>query len=315
MNPLFGRKWKITILLADGTTGLVVSDSDFGENALKCTFEIQKHTWEAYWFGLITIYNFTGPTLNMVITQGMKVIVEAGYKDGLYGKIYEGSVFQPMFDREDVVNYKTTLSCMDGLGLFDGNLINVTLQSGYDYSELIATMAKNARTPIPIGQTMEFQAKKMPRGKTVFGDPKKYLRQVSADNNAQFYIGDGKMNILNVNDESDLNANDAIILTPETGLIGTPQQTQDGIVFRCFLDSRIGIQKPLTMVKIDNAVIRQVKQSVGQYITPLDQDGYYKVIGIRHIGDTRGNDWYTECTAVNRSGKVSAMSLLDQSAR
>ena len=293
------------------STAVVASSSEFEPEALRCTFEIQKFAWETYWFGFITIYNFSPETENLVITQGMKVIVEAGYEDA-YGKIFEGNVFQPMWDRENVVDFRTMLHCIDGLGIVDGSITNLTREAGYDYRALIAAMASDAN--IQIGGLMDMGADKFPRGRTLFGEPKQYLREIAQDKNAQYWLGDGQLNMGNIDDESQVDPNEALVITPQNGLIGTPQQTQQGVVFRTLLNPQIVIKKPpnLMMVKLDNTIIRQAKAQIGQMVTLLDQDGIYKVIGIRHFGDTRGNDWYTEVTAVNRAGKLSSLELLSR---
>jgi len=99
-------------------------------------------------------------------------------------------------------------------------------------------------------------------------------------------------------------AKQALVLSPGSGgLVDTPQQTQDGITFTCLLNPAIKVFSPEPMlVKIDNKIIRQMAiqyNSVG--FSRLDEDGIYRVIGVTHIGATRGNDWYTVVVGVNQS--------------
>jgi hypothetical protein len=90
-------------------------------------------------------------------------------------------------------------------------------------------------------------------------------------------------------------------VSPKNGLIGVPEQTQEGVTFRTLLDPRI---KLMTMVKIDNSYIRQMRQEIGQYPALLDQDGQYQAYKVCHIGDTRGQEWYTEVEGIGRYGKI-----------
>jgi hypothetical protein len=85
-------------------------------------------------------------------------------------------------------------------------------------------------------------------------------------------------------------------LTKQT-ILGTPQQTQQGVAFRVLLDSQLKIGQ---LIKIDMSAIRQLPKTPGQYPSILDQDGLYVIAGLRHSGDTRGNDWTTEIIGVAR---------------
>ena len=54
-------------------------------------------------------------------------------------------------------------------------------------------------------------------------------------------------------------------------------------------------------MRLDNTSIAQMKREIGQFPTILDKNSEYIVAGVRHIGDTRGNEWYTDVTAVTRN--------------
>ena len=165
----FDRKWKITVTSKNGTQW-VVSDSEF-DTPLKCTFKIEKQMFALGFSCLLTIYNLNSLTMANVIEEGSEVTVEAGYQKQPYGLIFKGQVFQPIFERENVTDFKVILNCIDGLGVFDHNIINLTLASGYDYKKMISKMALSTRAKIPLGGITEnLDKKKFPRGKAFFGD-------------------------------------------------------------------------------------------------------------------------------------------------
>lgn len=307
-NPLFGRKWKVLVLDPSGNEAWSVSDSDWSNEALRCTFRIEQVGYQSLWYSDITIWNLAGDTTAEIVNntrKGFSVIVEAGYQSGSYGKVFDGTVFQPLFDRENVTDFILTLRCIDGMGLLTSNLCKMTLEAGYDYAGVIAKMASSARTPIPVERiSTGLESKKMPRGKVIFGEPRKYLRQMTQDSNCQWWVGDGKLNVSSIDDAYE---EQAVVFTPETGLVGTPQQTQNGVIFRVLLSPQITVRYPPMAVKLENTTIRQAKVNLGQVVSPLDQDGFYKVARVVHHGDTRGNDWYTEVTGVNLVGNVSAL--------
>ena len=95
---------------------------------------------------------------------------------------------------------------------------------------------------------------------------------------------------------------EAFLLTPDTGLIGMPTQSVDGIHVRALLNPcfRAGAQVKLQNSSIVMAQINPAYADV-TYNAPIDLDGAYKIYSVSHTGDTRGNDYYTDmiCTGLN----------------
>ena len=152
-NPYFGRKYRVQVI--DGNNvALDVSD-------LRVTFHIERKL-KAINFADISIYNLSITTAVDIIQYGMRVIVEAGYEDGEYGQIFDGNIFQPLWSRENVVDYKLTLHCMDGLGLLDYNLVQGTAKASHDMRSDLVNMMKIAGITADIDESMD--TTKMPRG-------------------------------------------------------------------------------------------------------------------------------------------------------
>lgn len=274
-------------------------------SSLRCTFRIEKMGYQAINFSEVSIYNLTGKTEQGIIQGGMRVIVNAGYEGGPYGKIFDGDIFQPIRDRENNLDYKLTLHCMDGDSILNNKIVKLTVNAGINQRQMIDQIATQAYTPKQVVHiTPDLSDKTLPRGKVFFGEPKKYFRQISQDNNAQFYVNDGQIHISKI---TDVPPGEALVISPENGLIGTPQMVDHGITFRCLLNPIIKVNNPPMLVKIDNSFIRQQKIQYGQLPTILDQDGIYKVAKLIFIGDTRGNDWYTEVTGISSPGKIPVM--------
>lgn len=305
-NFLYGRKYRILVAKGDNTA-LDVSN-------LRCTFKIEKVALQVANYAEISIYNLSAETEAEIINQGDRVVVEAGYQgfitanpDGTtkenptpkqYGKIFDGLVIQALRDKEDNVNYKLTLVCMDGDDFLANNIIKMSIGAGQNHRQIVEQITSRAQTPTEIGRiSPDLSTQNLPRGKVFFGTPKQYLKNIAADNNANFWVDDGQVYIAKA---TDIPAGQALVLTPQTGLIGVPQQTADGASFKCLINPSIRL---MSMIKLDNTLTRQVKQQVGQLPTMLDKDGQYQVYKLTIIGDTRGSDWYTECEGIGRTGK------------
>lgn len=100
-----------------------------------------------------------------------------------------------------------------------------------------------------------------------------------------------------------LPTDEVINLSPESGLIRTPEQTDNGVKAKCLLNPLLNLNK---MVYIDNALVKEQVHSVGQYYPRLRGNGVYRILTLTHTGDTRGNDWYTEFTGIAQVGMIPA---------
>ena len=61
------------------------------------------------------------------------------------------------------------------------------------------------------------------------------------------------------------------------------------------LDSGVRLK---SLVSVQNVLVNQVRNIPGQLPPIFNPNGAFIVAGIRHMGDTRGNDWQTEITTV-----------------
>ncbi|MGN5479531.1 hypothetical protein ACTMU2_29345 [Cupriavidus basilensis] len=91
------------------------------------------------------------------------------------------------------------------------------------------------------------------------------------------------------------------VITSATGMIGMPEQTQNGVTIKMLLNPSVKIGR---LIQIDNASVQQYEYSLstGQQAendrielqAKLQDDGFYYVMVAEHEGDTWGNDWYTD---------------------
>jgi hypothetical protein len=77
-----------------------------------------------------------------------------------------------------------------------------------------------------------------------------------------------------------------VSLTPDSGLIGTPKRTEDGITGKCLLQPNFKL----------NGLVHVESAETGS--------GIHKVIAFTHTGDSRGNEWYTSFSGIDQPGSV-----------
>ena len=321
---LYGRKYELLVLTpANDNSGgqdtlLTLSSSSFEPSALQIVFDVHTPCISSpYWYATIDIYNTNSPTaFNIVqtvssIEQGSIVKLSAGYQGGQqYGLIWQGPVFQALYVRENVTDFKLTLNCILSLeSAISGNpLVNAPYSSGWTDEEILLKTIQQLGIQKDYISPSLSQSKRT-RGGALFGPPADILNKIAIKNNMVYFLSErglsmGKLNE-NVTDKTPTTP--GFVYTPQTGLIGTPQQTQAGVSFSVFLDPRIRAQMPLQTVGIDQAYIQNYKRQIGEPILPLDQSGTYAVGDVHHRGDTRGNLWQTDITGYYQSGNALAL--------
>lgn len=284
---LYGRKYRILVLMGDGTA--------FDVSEVRCSFEIPKTQLGIPQQAIITLYNLSPETENSIIQNGQQVVVEAGYNGSFYGKIFSGNIIQPVRSKENGTDYKLTLVALDSNRFTTYGLVGVTLNSNLSMRDAISNIASRANYPIETGSIADTRIT-YPRGKVMFGKPSDYLTQMAKTMNATYYTEDGKVNIVQA---KQLESGEIFDLGPQTGLIGTPKQNNTGIEFSCLLNPLITLN---SLVRIDNKKIDQYQYSQGTAIRSLDSQGIYRVITVKYSGDTRGNNWKCECGAIGQAG-------------
>lgn len=268
-------------------------------STLRCTFQIEKSLSETPNYAEIVLYNLSAQTENSIIKEGAKVILEAGYQNPQYGLIFSGDIVQPLRGKEDNTTYTLTLVSQDGDLFYNKGIINASFRAGQTQRDVLENIAKQSTNALEIGQLSDnLTPTALPRGKALFGLTRDYFRQIAKSEQAAFYINNNKIEFIKA---MDLPTNEVIQLNGKSGLIGMPEQTEEGIQATCLLNPLLDLNK---MVAIDLSSIQRQKADRNSELKNIAGAGIFKIIKIAHKGDTRGDEWYTEFTAVAQTGAV-----------
>jgi len=290
-NVLFGRKYRVIVSDVNGV-GIDVSE-------LRCTFQIEKSISETPNYAEIVLYNLSAQTENSIIKEGAKVILEAGYQNPQYGLIFSGDIVQPLRGKEDNTTYTLTLISQDGDLFYNKGIINASFRAGQTTRNILENMTKQCSNALELGQISDnLSQTALPRGKALFGLTRDYFRQMAKSEQAAFYINNNKIDFVKA---MDLPTNEVIKLNGKSGLIGMPEQTEEGIQATCLLNPLLDLNK---MVSIDLRSIQRQKVDKENGIKNIEGSGIFKIIKLTHKGDTRGDEWYTEFTAIAQTGAV-----------
>jgi hypothetical protein len=312
--PNFGHAWSLTVTNppdGNGNSKQTTIDSlAWTPEPLEIEFEVNiigYSSHSAFWTAKIEIFNLSADQAQQFIFgQGATVILSAGYQVPGPQIIFAGVVYQALYERPEVVDSKVTLMCYTGLAETIANFAAFRGTAMMTQSALIAKMCAGALTPIPIDPAAALSSlptTQLPRARPFFGNPHKYINDVAAANNMQSWYGSDGVSV------STMAADDStstITYTPSSGIIGVPQQTQDGVQLVVLLDNRLRVQNPPMQINIASSVIRQLQFTPPGYRPILDPNGLYLVNGVQHRGNSRNNLWESEILAMTSIGGKAA---------
>jgi cell wall-associated NlpC family hydrolase len=242
-DVLFGRRYRITVS-DDSGNALDVSD-------LHCTFNIVKTIQMQPNSSEIAIYNLNAKTENAIMLTGKRVTVEAGYEGSQFGLIFDGDILQTIREKENGNTYKLTIIALDSDRAINFEIANFSIARGQTARDIVEHIANKASNPIPLGSISDkLKGQTLTRGKVIFGKASDYIRQIAKSYDLHFYMDDGKLNLISMDE---LPKDEIFDLSPSSGLIGVPTQTDYGISGQCLLNPQIKLN---SLIHIDNSLVR-----------------------------------------------------------
>ena len=172
----FGRVWSVIVDDINGNNLFTVEtpkDNPFMPEQLRVTFDTTQTIQQGFWYCDVSIYNLTSKLMNAVILQGMKLTLSAGYKsDNSLAILFQGSVLQPIFTRENGVDWKLTLHCVCGLIEVSNNFVAQTIAGGITQRQITAQMANACHFKLDASDIKDVDDKNIvSRASSFFGSP------------------------------------------------------------------------------------------------------------------------------------------------
>lgn len=307
----FGRKWSLIVADATGN-GIDLSQ-------LKIRFQVLQSDEESPNSASIRVYNLSDETINRITSltpvEYNRVILQAGYENGSFGVIFDGTIRQFKRGRESNINSFLDILAAEGDIPFNFSYVQQTLAAGWTHEDVIKKSSEAMGLTANVVPNKESFGGINPRGKVLWGLSKVAMRSASQSIGSTWSINNGVVQVIPLQGYL---PNEAVVLNSQTGIISVPEQTEDGIKLKCLLNPKIIIGG---RIQIDNTSINQfTQQSAGmagqQVALPVGQikynsisgniqlpanvanDGFYRVYVSEYVGDTRGQDWYVEITAL-----------------
>lgn len=293
------RQWlrycKLTVDgLSDG-----ISLSDF-----RIRFSVEQQTLQSPPVMDVTITNLSDQTVKKIKDEGSKVTLDAGYEDG-HGIIFKGQIIQKRSGRENPVDTYLNILSQGGDQAYNHAVVSKTLSAGHTFKDQVDVILEAFKPfGITAGHISDLGTKKMPRARVMFGMARDVMRTIAISTGTSWFIHNDELNVIK---DKETTPGNVTVLNSRTGMIGLPTQTIDGISVTALLNPAI---RPGSLIQINQSDIQAAKFSAdytaelnNAMIPTIAEDGFYKVLVIRHHGDTRGNDWYTDMLCVRADGK------------
>jgi hypothetical protein len=315
-QSLYKRKWQLVV----GKEGKLLDLSEF-----RIVFTCTAPDVDVPAEGFFRIYNLalpkpgiTAPGATIDVDQYTTVSLQAGYENGPYGSVFNGTIKQFRRGREDGDNVETFVDIFaaDGDELYNFGFVNTSIPKGTPQSAILNAIIASASQTTPTALAPSAQlgpggTNPMPRGKVIFGLMREGLRNMARSQGWTWSIVNGEVQ---VHPQTGYLDGQVVELNALTGMIGLPEQTTEGIIVRCLLNPliRVGTRIKINNSSIQRAALPITKQNffvdssvIAQnlFLPTIANDGVYRVLVNEITGDTRGNPWYCTltCLAVDQT--------------
>ncbi len=266
--------------------GLATGGNQVTIEALRVAFSIEKDLASTPNNCEVAIYNLNADDRAQFQQSPLQVRLEVGFDtDEDLQRIFTGDLRHGI-SRLDNTEWQTKLQLGDGDRAYRHARVNKSYAAGTQIQKMVVDMAAGMGLTLPTnGPQLTGQ---VTGGASLHGPARRGLDTIlsGAGQGMRWSIQDNKLQLLKVGTgQGSTRPEQAIVVDGDSGLIGSPdfgppekKGQSPTLTFRTSINPRIvpGIKVALTSRAIS---------------------GQFKVIKVKHVGDTRGDDWYSECEA------------------
>jgi hypothetical protein len=285
----------VQLLVSKGSQAIDLSN-------LRFRFDVRAADTETPNTMTVRVYNLKQETVNSIIKEFDSVNLVAGYQNGNKGTIFQGDIKQFRFGRERNVDNYLDIMAGEGEQAYNQSVISQSFPSGTPSNQQLSALAGSlGLSSAPTNDGFLTTGGVLPRGKVMFGMARLHMRTLADNNGTRWSIQNGSVILVPV---TGYLPGEAVKLNSANGMIGTPEQTDNGIVVRCYLNPliKIGQQVEINNKDINQAVIKSQffpSYTSQYYPATVSNDGFYRVLVAEHSGDTRANEFFTELTCLD----------------
>jgi hypothetical protein len=265
--------------------GLVINPGASTIDQMRISFSIQKSVSSSANSAEVKLYNLAPSTRNGMGKEFDSITLEAGYippgQSGNVGIIFKGAIRDVEHRREgpDII---TIISCGDGDKALRRATISKSYQAGTPVKDVIDDIAKELENEgISRGEFKYPDAlkdKKFKRPYAACGSCARELDVIGRGNGFYWSTQNETLEII----PSDGFVGGVALISPETGMIGTPAITDNGVRVSALLNPEI---RPNRRVQLES-----------QTLEMNGDNGMYRVSEVTYTGDNHSGDFKVDIT-------------------
>lgn len=274
MGTLFNRTFALNL----GGTRVASETTDGARNEiLRVQFKVEADLSKSANTAEIAVYNLAEQTRAKVNEKGILASLEVGYS-GQSSEIFKGRL-EAGKNQRDGVNWVTSFQSTDGgqelrRGRINLSFKKVSLRGAFErVAESLGLGLGNAIEKISEGNIRGVLTS-FDNGLVMSGPARKELDRLASTYGYTWSVQNGQLQLLGPRDA--IEPGDAIVLDSNTGMVGSPESGDDGIV------------------EVRSLLIPQLTPGRVVALSSKQVSGFYRVEKTTYQGDTRGQDWYAD---------------------
>lgn len=271
MGYLFKRKVEVEIKGQNSTKKI---------SGLKISFSVSKNNEATPNDAEIKIYNLSDETRKSLDGENISIELKAGY-EGLNGDggnietIFIGNVKKVTqeIQKPDII---TSITAGDG----EKKYRNKRHTKGYPEGTKLKTVVQDITKSLDLGKGSLDAIPDITynSGVTLQGLCRDHLDNIARSNDLEWSIQDEKLQIIK---RDGFTKDSVLVISPTSGLIGSPNKTKKGVEFTSLLQPQLKIGRK---VEIKSRFI----------------SGKFKIRKVTHEGDSREGDFVSKCEATEK---------------
>jgi hypothetical protein len=286
-------------------------------NPFKVTFAIRRGDLQTPNSCDVRIFNLSDKTAHEIgQKEYTQLAIKAGY-EGNFALLFQGTIKQFRLGRINQLDSYVDITAADGDEAYNFAPILISSPAGNSQSNIASSLlASMSRFGITQGYLPTLPSNQLIRGRVFYGLCRDEYRDFAWTNNCKWSIQDNQVSIIPYTSYI-ANGTTIPIISVSTGLIGVPEQTQQGISIRTLLNPNYKIGQLVQLTAGVNTFRRtlDLPSQVSNIATALQvqtsADGLYYVMTANHVGDTRGNDWYTNLICLSVDSTIASAEALN----
>lgn len=230
----------------------------------------------------ISVWNLSEATRSKLVEASVPLILEAGHVD-LEGQLFSGDI-QPkgITSKREGTDWITTFTAADGAFAYRQARIQRSFAKGAKVGSVLETLAKSMG--LGLGKSLdklragdvEGALTEFLGGTTLSGSASQEMDRLTRSLGLEWSIQNGELQVLEL---GTTNGAQVVKLTPTTGLVGSPEVGDKGVVkAKALLEPSL---RPGRGLRLESQLL----------------NGDFVCRKVLHQGDTHGPTWYTEVEA------------------